>query len=350
MPFGFNRVQSYGDILNVLAKAQAENKEVTVSTNGSVKVEGWWSRRSRVWQERAQGQDWANNQKLARNAAVANSLKNALARGGVDVDGLPQDHRLRLLLNAVPTKPNLPGVKLFSNGVKQVFPEFTLRDPHLDKLRPEDIQLPPDVQHAPLPAARSLGDRGVDHDVMVFPQEALANPDAPDVPLPPNLKKVHDNVERLVHKHTQRPIRWAEIGKQNLFQFETGDVGLGQNLSRALDPSKNYLYAIIPDQQGKLHLRLGFEHNPTRSSDTRQGHPTLMQDLDSEAKALIAGELRFNPAKNGWEIDDFSGRYGSFPQGVLAAVGVSKEDVMQYAAFRFESAGFRLANLNFHRG
>lgn len=44
MPFGFNSVQTHVDILNVLAKAQALNTEVVVSSGDRVAVEGCWGR------------------------------------------------------------------------------------------------------------------------------------------------------------------------------------------------------------------------------------------------------------------------------------------------------------------
>lgn len=351
MPLFIHKAQTHADILNVLAKAQSQNKEVVVDDRGTVKVEGFWGRRSRVRQERAQGPDWANNQKLVRNAAVANSLKQAFVRQGVDVNTLPQAHQLRDLLNAVPAKSNLPGVKLFSEGVRQLFPGFNLKNPALDRLRPDDVVKGADANPAPIAAAAPAPRRGADYAVMNFPAAALANPDAPDVPLPENLKKVHDNAASLVHIYPHfgiAGIKREEFNQTNLFQFEAIDANLGRELPKALDPSKTYLYAIAPDSNGKLHLRIGFEHERLDRPNTKMGHPTMTQDLNPEAKALIGGELRFNPTKNGWEIDENSGRYGLFPQNLLASKGISIEDVMQYAAFRFEAVGFRLANINAH--
>jgi hypothetical protein len=348
MPFGFNRVQSHADILEVLAKAQAQNKEVVVNDRGTVKVEGFWGRRSRVRQERAQGPEWASNQKLVRNAAVANSLKQAFARQGVDVDTLPQAHHLRDLLNAVPAKPNLPGVKFFSEGVRQLFPGFNLKNPSLDRLRPDDIDKAPDMNRAPIAAAAPAQRRGTDYAVMNFPAAALANPDDPNA-LPANLKRVHDNLASLMHIYPHfglNGIRRDEFGQTNLFQYEAINAAIGAELPKVLDPSKTYLYAIAPDSNGRLHLRIGFEHERLDRPGSKLGHPSMTQDLNREAKALIGGELRFNPTQNGWEIDENSGRYGLFPPNLLAQKGISILDVMQYAALRFEAVGFRLANIN----
>jgi hypothetical protein len=345
MPFGFNSVQTHADILNVLAKAQALNKEVVVSRSGRVAVEGRWGRFLRVRREASNGAQWTSNQKQQRNAAVVQSLKAAIARNGVDVDALPQEHHLRKLFNAVPASPTLPGVKVFSQGVQKVFPEFVLDDPSLDRFRPEDIRWAPGAQAAPAPGAALPRRRGADLPLPVIPAQALANPNAPDAPLPANVLKVHHNLSRLMHP-PHLGIYRDELGQTNRFQYEVINRALGQELPKTLDRSQTYLYVLSLDAQGAPLLRLGFEHALRNDADSRLGHGSLTQDINPEAKAVIGGELRFNPERNGWEIDENSGRYGFYPEGLLADVGVTIGDILQYAAFRFEASGFRLSNIN----
>ncbi len=347
MPFGFQSVQTHSDILNVLARAQAQHKEVAVSRSGRVTVEGWWGRRSRTRLEAANGTDWAVAQQQQRHTAIATSLKNAIARQGIDVDTVPQAERLKTLLNAVPTKSTLPGVKLFSEGVRNIFPEFRLKDPSLDRLRPEDIERSAGADPGPLAASGLPARSGASLPLPRVASAALANPDTSSALLPANLKKVHDNLAGLM-RAPQFGMHRAELGQRNRFQFETANAALGQHLPATLDRSKTYLYVIGLDPQGKVHLRLGFEHDLGSDPQARLGHPSMTQDLHAEAKAIIGGELRYNFETSGWELDDNSGRYGHVPEHILTHVGVTAGDVLQYAAFRFEAIGFRLSNITSH--
>jgi hypothetical protein len=297
-----------------------------------------------VRQERAQGQDWANNQKLVRNTAIATSLKAAFNRQGIDIDTLAQAHHLRDLLNAVPTKATLPGVKLFSEGVRQLLPGFHLKNPSLDRLRADDVTLNQNAGQTAIPAVPMRSRRGPDFVVPHFSAQALQSPNSPNVDLPPNLKKVHDNLQALNHI-PQFGVHREELGQENRFQFEAVNATIGAQLSKALDPARTYLYVMGLDEQNHVHLRIGFEHALDSDSNTRLGHPSMTQDLGPGAKAIIGGEIRFNSQQNCWEIDDNSGRYGAFPQGKLAEVGVTQLDVLSYVAFRFEAAGFRVGNI-----
>ena len=344
MPF-FSRVQTHNDIIEVIAKAQAANKEVVVDRAGRVKVEGWLGRHSRARQERANGPNWANNQRLQRNGAIAQSLKAAFARQNIHIDTLAQAHYLRDLLNAVPTKATLPGVKLFSEGVKQLLPGFQLKDVRLDRLRPDDVALNLQAGREPIQPAPIAARRGPDIPVPHFSAHALQNPDSPNVDLPPNLKKVHDNLQALNHV-PRIGVHREEMGQINRYQFEVVNYNLGRQLAKTLDPARTYLYVMGLDAQNQVHLRIGYEHDLHSDTNTRLGHPSMTQDLSADAKAIIGGEIRFNHQQNCWEIDDNSGRYGFPPEGRLQSVGVVHADVLRYVAFRFAAAGFQVGNIN----
>jgi len=343
----FSRVQTHNDIIEVIAKAQAANKEVVVDRSGKVKVEGWLGRRSRVRQERANGPQWATNQKLQRNGAIAASLKAAFARKEIDIDNLGQALYLRNLLNAIPTKATLPGVRFFSEGVQQLLPGFQLKNPSLDRLRQSDIAIDHNAGLTAIPVRQSFFSSGPDIVVPNFSQEALHNPDSPNVDLPPNLKKVHDNLQALSHVPIMR-IHREELGQVNRYQFEAVDANIGEQLFKTLDPARTYIYVMGLDAQNQVHLRVGFEHELASVANSRIGHPSMTQDLHPEAKAIIGGEIYFNDQKNCWQIDDNSGRYGFFPEGRLERLEIAHADVLRYVAFRFAAAGFQVGNITSH--
>jgi hypothetical protein len=146
-------------------------------------------------------------------------------------------------------------------------------------------------------------------------------------------------------------IKPHEVGASNRFLYDSTVDGGGDKLSQVLDKTKNYLFAIAIDHEGKPHVRIGFEDTADggkKGGGARvelMGHPTLTNDL-AEGKAVIGGELKFNREKNGWEIDNNSGRFGMGNFELKEELGIKSTDLLDYAAHQFGNIGLNLVNLN----
>jgi hypothetical protein len=329
-----NNQQTHLDILRSIGEAQVSGKGIEVTKSGKVIVASFGTRVARAINEKIKGADWANQESLKTNKALAEKLNEAILRKSANFVNHDNYGTFKALLDRAGTQKDLPSSRLFHDAIKKLNLSTKDLDPSLIRYKKSELTI----------------ETGNLTPTSIFTgiKNSRAGKD-----IAPGSSTKADLIESHLKDLAASPagIKPHEIGVQNRFLYDSLTDGGGEKLSQVLDKTKNYLYAIAIDSDGKPHVRIGYEGTVDGAKKIvgkradLTGHPTLTNDL-GEGKAVIGGELKYNRDKNGWEIDNNSGRYGAGNAELKKQLGLTSEDVLDYAASRFNNIGLQLVNIN----
>jgi hypothetical protein len=332
---GINKTspQTHADILRVIGEAQVSGKGLDITKDGTVKVASFGTRAFRVIGEKLKGTAWTDSKVIQVNSKVANKLNEAILSKSANFANHENYGQFKALVDRAATSKDLPSSKAFYQAIRGLRIAIKDVDQSVIRSKPGEITISAPVGNADPFAGKVSKRGGSDVAVGSSQKRELIEAHLKDLAASPTLIKPH------------------EKGVSNRFLYDSTTDGGGNKLANVLDKTQNYLYAIAIDSEGKPHVRIGFEDTADGAKKVAGGradllgHPTLTNDL-GEGKAVIGGELKYNRDKNGWEIDNNSGRFGLGNVDLKTELGLSSDDVLDYAASKFQNIGLDLVNIN----
>ena len=332
---GINKTtpQTHADILKVIGEAQVSGKGLDIKKDGTIKIASLGTRAFRVIGQKLKGTAWADEKVIQVNSKVANKLNQSILSKSANFVNHENYGQFKALLDRASTSKELPSSKAFYQAIRGLRIAIKDVDQSLIRSKKGEITISEPVANADPFAGKVAKRSGTDIAPGASQKRELIEAHLKDLAASPTLIKPH------------------ETGVSNRFLYDSTTDGGGEKLSQVLDKTQNYLYAIAIDSEGKPHVRIGFEDTADGAKKVAGGraellgHPTLTNDL-GEGKAVIGGELKYNREKNGWEIDNNSGRYGLGNIDLKIDLELTAEDVLDYAASQFENIGLNLVNIN----
>jgi hypothetical protein len=332
---GINKTtpQTHADILRVIGQAQVSGKGLDVKKDGTIKVASLGTRAFRVIGQKLKGTAWAEEKVIQVNSKVASKLNESILSKSANFVNHENYGQFKELLDRASNSKDLPSSKAFYQAIRGLRIAIKDVDQSLIRSKKGELTISEPVANADPFAGKVAKRSGTDIAPGASQKRALIEAHLKDLAASPTLIKPH------------------EVGVSNRFLYDSISDGGGDKLSQVLDKTQNYLYAIAIDSEGKPHVRIGFEDTADGGKKVAGGraellgHPTLTNDL-AEGKAVIGGELKYNRDKNGWEIDNNSGRFGLGNIDLKIDLELTAEDVLDYAASQFENIGLNLVNIN----